>query len=134
MKINVMTITAQGMTRSFSTETWAMTAIEKALEGTVSEADIQVELERYDQRVVVDLRISFTGSCACMRCASPLGIRFSSQEELVYDPVENIQKEEEEELDLDDLDLGWYEDGKIDLSVVICEEIIHTIPLTIVGE
>ena len=80
------------------------------------------------QRVLVDVQYSFSGVCVCVRCASPINIRFSDGEDLAYDPMEDIEITEEQELDIDELDLGWYEDGKIDLSVVLCEAIVLSLP------
>ena len=39
-----------------------------------------------------------------------------------------VELEEEIELQRDDLDIGWYEDGKLDIKNVICEAIVLSFP------
>ena len=92
MKINVMMITGQGMERTFSTEDWVKEAIEEAIDGTVTEFQICFQMERVNQRVSVGVRFSFSAVCVCMRCASPMTIQFSDDEDLVYDPIEETMK------------------------------------------
>ena len=127
MKINIMRITQRGMPFSFTNEEWVVSALQEALEGTVKECSVNVELDRYEKRVEARTTYSLVGTILCSRCAQDIVIDVSGAETLLFEPfVESA--EEEVELTGEDLDIGWYEDGKLDLNSVICEAAVLSLP------
>jgi uncharacterized metal-binding protein YceD (DUF177 family) len=127
MKINIQQITEQGMKHSFSTEEWVVASMETGLGGKILEATVALHLDRFAKRVQVEVEYSFIGSCLCTRCAQNIEIAFSGEESLLYDPLV-LEEAEEQELHEEDLEIGWYEDGKLDLPTVICEAVVLSLP------
>ena len=130
MILNIMRLTEKITTHSFSQEEWVIKAIEEGLEGRVREASVEVSLSRHDKRVSAMVTCTIAGTCSCTRCAQDLQIALSFAETLQYDPI-GEEHETEEELDLEELDIGWYEDGKLDLATVICEVVVLSLPARI---
>ena len=127
MKINIMQVTERGMQFSFSDEEWVVAAFDEALDGQVKECSAQVELDRYTKRIEARVRYSLVGSISCSRCSQNIEVSFSGAEILLFDPKTEPQ-DEEIELQVDDLDIGWYDDGKLDLKDVICEAVVLSFP------
>ena len=127
MKINIMQITERGMQYSSSEEDWILEAVDEALDGTVKECSAQIELDRYSKRVEARIRYLLVGTISCSRCAQDIEVSFSGAEVLLFDPKIESQ-EEEVELHVEDLDIGWYDDGKLDLKDVVCESVVLSFP------
>lgn len=127
MKLNIMQITTKGKAYSFSREDWVVSSLQEALGGTIEESQVQVELDRYDKRVEARVTYSLIGTVLCSRCAQDIQIAASGAETLLFEPCLETQ-DEEIELEGEDLDIGWYEDGKLDLSSVICEAAVLSLP------
>ena len=66
-----------------------------------------------------------------MRCAVGIEMLHEAVQELLFDPMVEDAPEEEHELHEEDLDIGWYEEGKIDLADVVCEAIVLDLPMVI---
>ena len=128
MKINIMQITERGMQLSCSKEDWAVSAFDEALDGTIKECSAEIELDRYNKRVEARVRYSLVGTISCSRCAQDIEVSFSGAEVLLFDPKQDGEQEEEIELHAEDLDIGWYDDGKLDLKDVICETVVLSFP------
>lgn len=130
MIVNIMQLTEKATKYSFSHEEWVIKALQEGLEGNVQQASVDVSLTRKEKRVEAIVNVSISGTCACTRCAQDLEIQCSFAETLHYDPISQ-EYEEEDELDVDELDIGWYEEGKLDLSAVICEVVVLSLPTRI---
>lgn len=127
MKINIMQVTERGMKFSLSNEDWVRTAFDEALDGTLKECTAQIDLDRYDKRIEARIAYSLVGIVSCSRCDQDIEVSYSDAEVLLFDPKLESQ-EDEVELVMEDLDIGWYEDGKLDLSDVICEAVVLSFP------
>ena len=64
-----------------------------------------------------------------MRCAVDIEVLHEGVQILLFDPMVEDAPEEENELHEEDLDIGWYEEGKIDLAHVVCEAIVLDLPM-----
>ena len=128
MKINIMHVTERGMQRSYSQEDWVRAAFDEAFDGTIKECSVHIDLDRYNKRVEARVRYSLVGSTSCSRCAQTIEVSFSGAEALLFDPKVETHEGEEIELHMEDLDIGWYDDGKLDLEDVVCEAIVLSFP------
>ena len=88
---------------------------------------IEIDLDRYNKRIEARVQYTLTGIVLCSRCAQEIQTEYSGAESLLFDPSMDTQ-EEEIELQGEDLDIGWYEDGKLDIPTVICEAIVLSFP------
>jgi uncharacterized protein len=66
---------------------------------------------------------------ACDRCLGPSEFAVERQFDLTYRPVTTISREEEIELPADELDVGFYEGEGIQLTDVITEQVILSLPM-----
>lgn len=130
MKINIMQVTERGMKLSCSDEEWVVAAFDEALDGSIQECSAEIELDRYDKRIEARVRYSLVGRISCSRCDQEIEVGFSGAESLLFDPKTETD-EEEVELQGEDLDIGWYDDGKLDLQDVICETVVLSFPARI---
>ena len=127
MIIPVHHITEQGYKITLNQEPWMSEAAQAALEGEIQQVSAAVSLTRDGQSVLADLAYKVQGTLACMRCAHEITVFLERKQRLHYEPMSQ-EHEEDLELDVDDLDIGWYEDGELDLAVVICEAITLDLP------
>ena len=115
---------------SFQKEDWVIAAFDDALDGSVKECSAQIELDRYNKRIEARVRYSLVGLISCSRCDQEIVVSYSGAESLLFDPKSETE-EDEVELQADDLDIGWYDDGKLDLKDVICETVVLSFPARI---
>jgi uncharacterized protein len=84
---------------------------------------------RLGKTVLVDGSINISVSLRCSRCLGeftyPLGIQVREE----YNPVEEISQEGEHELTSRDLDLGFYNDDELDISEMVTEQVLLSVPM-----
>ena len=120
---------------------WLGRSCQAAIDAVWSECNGSVTLQRYEERVEVMADISYRVECACEVCGSPVEYQHRSNQPLIYLPS-NFENDRNRQsrlpktardldkishqiaLDDEDLDVGWYDNGEIDLSIVITELIV----------
>ena len=133
MKIPIHHITERGYHQVCQDESWLREAAQKAIEGDIVDVFADFSLKRVEQRVSVGLSYRLRAKKACMRCVYLIGLHLEHHQILHYDPIPEDGGAGEEELELldVDLDIGWYEEGKIDLAIVVCEAMTLALPMVI---
>lgn len=133
MKIFVHQIPVQNKMISFSKDSsWAVNALEKAADGKAGNCQGELTLHRREDRVRVTGDIDISAQRICDICGGLVEVTLPKNLALLYDPQPEFEinlegassKEEELVLEENELDLGWYEDGQLDLSIVLSEHII----------
>jgi hypothetical protein len=133
MKILVHQILVQNKKISFSKDSsWAVNTLEEAIDGKAEHCEGELTLHRREDRVRVTGDVVLSAKRNCDICGGLIEITLSKELALLYDPQPEFEitlegstsKEEELVLEENDLDLGWYEDGQLDLSIVLSEHII----------
>ena len=112
---------------------WASEAARIALEGPVRALTGDVRVGKKGARVRVDGHVDVSTVRACERCGEDVELALAVDPELEYVPA---QKGDEEELELEseDLDVGWYENGGLEMADVLCEALSLALPPRVVCE
>ena len=69
---------------------------------------------------------------ACDRCLGPVTIPVEHEFDLTYRPVRTIAREEEIEVSDDELEVGFYQGEGIQLTDVITEQVILSLPMKVI--
>lgn len=112
---------------------WAASAAAEALDGAPTGLVARLDVRRAGQKGVVhvDLDAEATTEATCDRCGEPAPRRSHAVLQLLYAPEEKgsaAYDGGEIELEAEDLDLGWYRDGEIDLGDVLREALALELP------
>jgi uncharacterized metal-binding protein YceD (DUF177 family) len=131
----VRDIPAAGRTLTLSKDVvWALEAATAACDGEPLSFEGTLEVRANRDEV----RVRGAGDCryeaACARCGTPTEVALSFDERLLYLPAGSDQRQGEIELSEKDLDVGWYDDGVLDLAAVVSELVALEQPLRVVCE
>ncbi len=112
---------------------WAAAAAAEAMDGPPSHLSGRVTVERAGQKGVVhvDLALEARTPSVCDRCGEPADRVSKPALRLLYAPEERGTEAYdggEIELQAEDLDLGWYRDGELDLADVVREALALELP------
>jgi len=79
----------------------------------------------------IRLRGELTGEveCACDRCLERFGVPVDCKFDLVYEPAERAPDQPEVNLSEDDVEVGFYENGGLDLADAVREQILLLMPM-----
>ncbi len=150
MRIAVDELSTRGRDLTFSSEdAWALDASSIALDGEPSTLRGTMSIQRAARGVQVAVTAEAARPTICDRCGRPVTLRVSADEQLLFLPVDapgtssvtgaagfnsRKPKEEaaEEELDEEDLDVGWYHDGALELADVLSEALALNLPMRVV--
>jgi len=133
MKIFVHQIPVQNKLVSFFMENaWAVNALEEASNGKAKKCQGELVLHRRDERVRVSGDVELSVERTCDICGSSVELTIPKEVLLTYEPLPEYasssegasKKEEEFILEEEDLELGWYEHGQLDLAVVLGEHVV----------
>jgi uncharacterized metal-binding protein YceD (DUF177 family) len=107
-------------------DAWANEAATEALDGPVQRLVGRIQLDRASQKgvVLVDVDVEATSSTPCDRCGEPCERVAHPVCRLLYGPEEKgsaAYDGGEIELQAEDLELGWYARGELDLGSVLRE-------------
>jgi uncharacterized protein len=69
---------------------------------------------------------------ACGRCLGAVSIPVERDFDLFYRPLKSIAREEEVEIPADELEVGFYSGGGIELTDVVTEQVILSVPMKVV--
>ncbi len=137
MRIAVDGIPAAGLELSFGLhDSWASEAASLALDGEPAVLEGRAHVHRASKRGVV--RVDLVTSCRserpCDRCGDGAALMVRADESMIYSPRELGDQGlvGEIELDADQLDLGWYEQGALELADVLREALTLACPARVV--
>lgn len=68
----------------------------------------------------------------CDRCLATVGIPLEHDFDLFYRPLRSIAREEEVKIPADELEVGFYSGGGIELADVVTEQVILSVPMKVV--
>lgn len=119
---------------------WVQNACQNAILGDWMQCDGVMVLKKHQERVIVEIEVDFKVECGCDRCGDHLLYSDQIRQHLVYVPDVDLMQEDFVKYDKhaihsekvvqevllgdDDLDVGWYADGVLDLDVVLTEAIL----------
>ncbi len=134
MLVVVEQIPEEGLdVRATLAQDWAREAAALALDGAADSLDFHLHLVQHlgHVRVTGDGRAAIPRTCA--RCGRPLRLVLSGAVDLSYSPataarVDGALAGEAVALDAEDLDIGWYEGGSLDLAQVLSEQLALWLP------
>jgi uncharacterized protein len=123
--INIGEIPEEGLTLSYEEDPISLE------EGTKIEGKIGVFLDilRIDNTVSISGEIKATLGQRCSRCLKEFSNPLSSTFRVNYVPIKQIKKEGEYELKRDDLDTNFYSGDRLDLTELIKEQILLSLPM-----
>lgn len=132
VKIVVEELSVRGRTVRFSeADAWAVEAAGRALDAAPKEVTGSAQIVRA-KRGGVDVTVTVEAAAprTCDRCGRE-GVQRVGLADLVlpFLPQGTDVETEEEELDEDDLDYGWFADGAVDLGDVVGEAIALHVPM-----
>ncbi len=139
MRIPVEGIPAAGREVDFALgDRWAATAAQQSLDRPAEQLSGSLRLELASKRaglVRVEGTVKVQAPAACDRCGEDCALDLSERFRLLYAPEESggdAFDGGEIELEVDELDLGWYREGHIDLAAVLREALALSLPARIV--
>ena len=88
----------------------------------------RVKLSRSGRVVLVTIRIEARVKCICARCLEPFPLALASQFQVSLKPKPDFTPPEEVELSREDLETDFYEGEEIDLSPLVQDQTLLTIP------
>jgi len=94
-------------------------------------AHVFIRVFRFGKKVVAEGSVRITMVLNCSRCLKsvswPLETKFSEE----YNPAEDLDKEEEQELTDRELDLSYYRNDELDITELIREQVLLSVPLNL---
>ena len=134
MKVNVGGIPEHGTRVTAETRVpWARKAAADALEGTAEHLEFDVQLSQIAECVHVVGSLTATVESTCHRCGDPVNIHLEGKVDLFYAPEgSGSAAEGDVALSVTDMDIGWFEDGQIDMAQVVSEQLALWLPERIV--
>ncbi len=134
MRVRVDTIPPEGQTITAGDETgWAVRAAHDAVEGEVQavRATLQIHATGHGHATVrVQAETRYT--TVCDRCGEDLHRHLHTTVDLAYQPAgTGLRQQADDEglqLEEDELDVGWYEDGSLALADVLTEALALALP------
>jgi uncharacterized metal-binding protein YceD (DUF177 family) len=104
----------------------------EALEGPLLSAEGQLRVSSLQKGGRVDVRVTgrAVAQRACDRCSEAVELSVETDEQLLYFPEEDQRSVQVGELELksEDLEVGWYRGGVLDLADVVREAFALAVP------
>lgn len=125
MYINISDIPEEGLTIQYEEDPLSLQ------EGINIDGKISIFLKvfRVEEIVFVSGEIKVTLVLECSRCLVEFSHPLSSSFRIDYMPLKEMGKEKEYELKSDDLDKSFYKGDKIDMTELIKEQILLSLPM-----
>jgi len=131
MKVELANIPPQGHREKLGMRScWAVDAAERAMDGALKALDGEITVLVRGDSAQVRGRIEAFVERDCDRCGAPLRLAIEGRVELEYRP-EFSEDEGTRELSASDMALGFYENGCLDLSDAVCDQLALLLPLQI---
>lgn len=107
---------------------WVRAAAATALDAEPSVVGGQLDIQARGKKVEVRGEVHATAPAICDRCGADTEQSVEAELALAYLPDDHGAFEAELELGADDLDLGWYRGGELDLGDVLREALALALP------
>ena len=95
---------------------------------------VRVNLSRSGRIILVKSRVEARVKCICARCLDPFALTLSSEIRVSVKPKPDprLVTPEEVELSREDLETDFYEGEEVDLSPLIQDQVLLTLPLKVI--
>ena len=94
--------------------------------------EIKATAELLGTEIHIRGRLGTRLGASCDRCLGPVDIPVDHDFDLFYRPVRSIAREVEIEIPRDELEIGFYSGGGIELADVVTEQVILSVPMKLV--
>lgn len=131
MKINVVTIPDEGLNFVFAQgKDWLKTCLPEGATADfeVQKADVDCLITKTSDTVFIRGKINATININCSRCLEETNLPLTADFTYTLMP-DNPEFREEVELQTEDLEISYYHGDFIDLTPIICEQIILQMPI-----
>ncbi|HDK17641.1 MAG TPA: DUF177 domain-containing protein, partial [Nitrospirae bacterium] len=92
-------------------------------------AHVRINAFRFGKKLLIEGSLKMSLSLKCSRCLKeysfPLNLAFRDE----YNPVEEFENEDEQELTAGELDTGFYSNDEIDIPELIKEQVLLNTPM-----
>jgi len=134
MRIVVQKIPEEGQTVSLDDQTaWAQQAANEAMGGSIRGMSGQLHLQVRHEMLYVTGELCPAGTVSCHRCGQSVEVAHTLLVDLRYIGAEH-KPEGSFELSTSELDMGWYDEGTLQLADVVSEVIALAVPMKILCE
>jgi len=89
----------------------------------------QLKIKKVGAEIVINGNILTAVELQCSRCLKDFKRKFSFPFEAIFHPIEQLKEEEKHELDVEELDMGFYAKDELDLFDIIKEQIMLNLPI-----
>jgi uncharacterized protein len=115
-------------------ETFPEGGIDFSGEGLVQRTPLHAEgaaqlLENTEGEVRIEGRYTVEMEAECDRCLGRTRFPLDARFDLFYRPMSDIAREEEVEIDEGEAEIGFYEDGGIELEDILREQVLLAMPM-----
>jgi uncharacterized protein len=131
LKINVVTIPEEGMNLSFTEDgKWFGNCFsgDDRPDFALQKVDIDCHISKTSNTIFIKGNISFLLEIVCSRCLEEVTLPVDGDFTYTLVP-EKVETREDLELSAEDLEIGYYQGDFIDLTPIICEQIMLQIPI-----
>ena len=141
-KVGAMRIPTRSMTLDLNADVeWVQHALLEAISGDWVSFEGTVTLRRIDERLDAHVQVAYAVECPCEVCGATIRYTHRADVELMYQPftldprksrhvkapqtVKDLERiSHQVTLQEDQLDMGWYENGELDLATVLTETLV----------
>jgi uncharacterized protein len=128
MEIKVADIPVEGLKVELAVEAEEIGALDEDVK-VIGPVKADFALKKIGDTVFLTGGIDATLELVCSRCGGVYQSGASSRLKLDLNPLESLSKEEEKELRAGDLEVEFYEDGVIDTTDFIREQLLLQVPM-----
>jgi uncharacterized protein len=89
----------------------------------------QLKIKKVGTEIVINGNILTAVELQCSRCLKDFKRKFSFPFEAIFHPIEQLKEEEKHELDVEELDMGFYAKDELDLFDIIKEQVMLNLPM-----
>lgn len=123
MKILLSDITEDGLDTEFNE------AIETDVIRMLSPLKAKLRIDKVSSEILVNGSLSALVEMQCSRCLNNFTNKTDININVVYHPVEELKGEDRHEIKDDELDTGFYRDEQLDISELLKEQLILSLPM-----
>ena len=94
-----------------------------------TEVRVVTRVRKINEKILIKGTIETQIELECSRCLEHFPYSIGEDFQVVFEPFSSDIQEEEIELEKEDLDIGFYKEGIIDLTEVVREQILLAVPM-----
>jgi DUF177 domain-containing protein len=95
----------------------------------VEPLDVAGDAELLEKEIHLQGHLHTAVQVSCARCLEPIRLVVDKDFDLYYRPMSTIGREEEIELDDDELEIGFYQGNGLELTDVLKEQVLLDLPM-----